>query len=139
MMAALLDDIRPAVPSATGWLRRMSASVSAAPKAPILRKLRRLRPSQKRCLAPQSVSMLPPLRKTPIGPWKTALIVTGKGDVRNAQLVFFRPARLLGEPGAATPSGAPPKGATPPPPPLVKHTRQPPTIASPPPAPPCPM
>src|SRR5260370_35912678 len=99
MMAALLDDIRPAVPSATAWLRSMSASVSPAPKAPLLRKLRRLRPAQKRCLAPQSVSMLPPLRKTPIGPWKAALVVTGKGDVRNAQLGFFRQARRLGDAG----------------------------------------
>src|SRR5439155_17728814 len=44
--------------------RSMSASVRPAPKAPIFRKLRRLRPSQKRCLLPRIVSMVgTPLKK----------------------------------------------------------------------------
>src|SRR5690242_11792288 len=55
MMADLLDDAVP-VP-ARARSRSMSASVRPAPNAPILRKLRRLRPSQNRCLAPQSVNI----------------------------------------------------------------------------------
>src|SRR6266436_4686136 len=57
MMAALGDDDRPALVLAAARLRSMSASVNPAPNAPILRKPRRWMPSQKRCLAPQSVSM----------------------------------------------------------------------------------
>jgi hypothetical protein len=41
--------------------RSISASVMPAPNAPMLRKLRRVMPSQKRCLLPQSVNIaIPP-------------------------------------------------------------------------------
>src|SRR4051794_14293695 len=51
--------------AAEALTRSRSASDRPAPKAPIFRKLRRLMPSQKPCLAPQNVNMLvPPLIET---------------------------------------------------------------------------
>jgi hypothetical protein len=59
MMADLRDEV---VVPAIARSRNMSASVRPAPRAPILRKLRRLMPSQKRCLAPKIVNIMAPLR-----------------------------------------------------------------------------
>src|SRR5262245_17174621 len=61
MMADLVDVVWAVWCDAAPARRRsMSASVRPAPKAPICRKLRRDKPSQKRCLAPQNVSMAGP-------------------------------------------------------------------------------
>src|SRR5215468_2824543 len=54
MMAAFGD----VLPFAEARKRSISESVKPAPKAPILRKLRREMPSQKRCRGPQIVSMV---------------------------------------------------------------------------------
>src|SRR5262245_56901576 len=65
MMAALRDDMPPVGVIAAARARSMSASVRPAPNAPIFRKLRRVTPSQKPCLAPQMVNMaIPPKTQT---------------------------------------------------------------------------
>src|SRR5271165_1838248 len=56
----MMADLRVVVgtrPAAPACRRSISASVRPAPKAPILRKLRRLTPSQNRCRSPQKVNM----------------------------------------------------------------------------------
>src|SRR5437588_557185 len=61
MMTDLFRVGLPEVCDASERRRSISARVRPAPKAPIFRKLRRVTPSQKPCLAPQIVSMrIPP-------------------------------------------------------------------------------
>src|SRR5947209_12363475 len=55
MMAALRLLLLVVVPAA--WARSIPASDRPAPNAPILRKLRRLMPSQKRCFWPKMVNI----------------------------------------------------------------------------------
>src|SRR5437899_1536771 len=61
MMADLVEEAVPA----DARNRNISAKVSPAPKAPILRKLRRVTPSQNRCFSPQMVNMAGPPFKQP--------------------------------------------------------------------------
>src|SRR5690348_15123696 len=84
MMADLVDVARGGVPpgstrASPARARSRSAKLRPAPNAPTRRKLRRVMPSQKRCLAPQMVNMeLPPLSE----PWTTQpLMVTCGGWV----------------------------------------------------------
>src|SRR5438128_9703268 len=70
MMADLLVVAR-AAGLAKARPRSMSASVRPAPNAPICRKLRRVRPSQNFCLAPQIVNIDNPPYSGKVGdtPW----------------------------------------------------------------------
>src|SRR5262249_34862105 len=97
MMAAFCDDRAAAagVELALALARSMSASVRPAPKAPILRKLRRLMPSQKRCLAPQMVSIESPLKKVFRTLLGTSKIVTGPANTRNGFSQFTDSAGAL--------------------------------------------
>src|SRR5947207_15825377 len=75
MIAALLDDGAEA--PALAFRRSNSVSERPAPKAPIFRKFRREMPSQKRCLPPQIVNMIPPLWSAWLGP-SVGKMVRGK-------------------------------------------------------------
>src|SRR5260370_3377160 len=68
MMAAFGDGVGPpagvaAEAGLAAGARRTSANVRPAPNAPMRRKLRRFRPSQKRRRSPQNVSMINPPRQ----------------------------------------------------------------------------
>src|SRR2546421_5412431 len=95
MMADLLEETVPA----DARSRNISANVSPAPKAPILRKPRRVTPSQNRCFSPQMVNMAGPPFKQP-GRRKVIQGGLPKAGIQAAllMLIFLRP---LGNPGFA--------------------------------------
>src|SRR5437870_13903477 len=91
MMADLVEEAVPA----DARNRNISAKVSPAPKAPILRKPRRVTPSQNRCFSPQMVNMAGPPFKQP-GRRK----VKSKAGIQAAGLMLNLPGHLC-NPGFA--------------------------------------
>src|SRR5437879_7345830 len=101
MMADLFEPPRAAAAAglAPARARSRSASVRQAPKAPICRKLRRLMPSQKRCRAPQKVSMVvSPLYEPPNTSTPHCDGIRGGGRVATGFFQLAAPAVLLPSP-----------------------------------------